>query len=348
MQDQFIIFLTVLTHFPLELPVHRQDVKLTPNDDTNLGASLFASPLATLLIELSIFFASMMTYYLSTPPTAQKEKRGSMKGVAAFFLVQQVHFCYGSAPTSNSRYIHAPIFLFEILASSWLVGLLDASHGAGFGLDVNLERMKETFNSSVGRAKENMGGTGMQGVGEKMKAVGQDVGGKMNEMKDVIGEKVGFGSKKAGEGMNSMGSTVEQFGHNAGEKMSETVDGVHEAGKGVGEKVGEAGNHVGEGVNKGAGVMSDGASSGAGKVGEGTTQIGSGIGDVSKGVGNGVGEVGRGVGQGVGKLGEGLGVGGNASANTKKGTLGGVTDGIQSVGRGGENGDQHPLDGVQL
>jgi len=126
--DQVVIFLTVMTHFPLELPVHRADVKLTPHDTTDLGSGLFDSPSSTLLIELLLFFVSMGIWYAKAPMTSQRGARENptlLKAIAGFFVVQQVHFCFGSAPTDDARFVHAPIFLFEILFSSWLIGKLE-------------------------------------------------------------------------------------------------------------------------------------------------------------------------------------------------------------------------------
>jgi len=221
------------------------------------------------------------------------------------------------APTSNSRYIHAPIFLFEILASSWVVGLLDPSHGAGFGLDMNFNYFK--MKEMTGKGREKMEGMNMNmgEVGEKMKRVGENVKQKMTETIGGMGENLGVGGRKVDESVGVMGEKVDRFGHNAVNKVGETKDHLNAGARGTGNKTGE----VGEGV---------------GEVGK---SVGKGEGQVSQDVGKGVGEVGKGVDESVNLV-------GSYVSTTTKGTLGGVTNGIQSVGPGG--GVHHPLDGVEL
>ncbi|GBE77532.1 hypothetical protein SCP_0104070 [Sparassis crispa] len=34
-------------------------------------------------------------------------------------LAQQAHFCFGAAPTGQTRWVYVPLFLLEMLGSCW-------------------------------------------------------------------------------------------------------------------------------------------------------------------------------------------------------------------------------------
>ncbi|KIJ24282.1 hypothetical protein M422DRAFT_237452 [Sphaerobolus stellatus SS14] len=143
-KDQAILFATVFSHFFLELPVHRPgkslnnpsrnvltaptDVKITPNDDIALGASLFDHRFITFLLETTLVWVSFMVFNKMTPISA---KGGVMRNpnlsnyLLAMLVAEQAFFCWGSAPTTNSKYIHAPMFLGQILFTCFMLGKLD-------------------------------------------------------------------------------------------------------------------------------------------------------------------------------------------------------------------------------
>ncbi|KAI0690757.1 hypothetical protein BC835DRAFT_1363182 [Cytidiella melzeri] len=127
-KDMAVIVAVSASHFLLEWPSHRQDIKITPHDSTALGASLFDHPMTTFLVENAIFFAGLWVYTSFTPASSKAGTNANpnlLKMLSAFMVLQQAHFCFGAAPTSETRWVHAPLFLFEILASCWMLGWMD-------------------------------------------------------------------------------------------------------------------------------------------------------------------------------------------------------------------------------
>ncbi|KAF8574032.1 hypothetical protein K439DRAFT_1373602 [Ramaria rubella] len=126
LRDQGVLLAVVLSHFFLELPVHRKDVKITPGDDAVLG--VFDYSLALFTLEMGILLTGFVVWNAASPPSAKAgavRKPWLPKALLLFFTALQVHFCFGSAPTSESRFVHAPIFLGEILLSVYLLAQLD-------------------------------------------------------------------------------------------------------------------------------------------------------------------------------------------------------------------------------
>ncbi|CAL1694375.1 unnamed protein product [Somion occarium] len=115
------------SHFVLEWPSHCEDVKITPHDSNRLGADLFNSSSLTFVAEIIIFFADLWvhTTFSLLASKGYKNNPNLLKIIWAIMIIQQVHFCFGSAPTTETRWIHASILLSEILSSSWLLGKLD-------------------------------------------------------------------------------------------------------------------------------------------------------------------------------------------------------------------------------
>ena len=133
------------SHFFLELPGHRHgqllrptshaaashsllptlDVKVTPSTPRSqeLGAGQFDSPASTFALEVAVFLSSLAFYAWRVPSVRQDTQK--LLGVGAVLVAEQAMFSFGSAPTSEARFVHAPIFLAQILGSCWLLGKLD-------------------------------------------------------------------------------------------------------------------------------------------------------------------------------------------------------------------------------
>ncbi|KAI0348117.1 hypothetical protein BDW22DRAFT_1341302 [Trametopsis cervina] len=127
-KDLAIIVATSASHFLLEWPSHREDIKLTPNDAVQLGGSLFDHPVATFLTEVALFFFGLWVYSTFTPAGSKAGINANpnlLTMLSVFMVAQQAHFCFGAAPTSETRWVHAPLFLFEIVASCWMLGWMD-------------------------------------------------------------------------------------------------------------------------------------------------------------------------------------------------------------------------------
>ncbi|TCD62633.1 hypothetical protein EIP91_006617 [Steccherinum ochraceum] len=128
-KDLAVIVATSASHFLLEWPSHREDIQIIPHDDKALGASLFDSPSATFIIEITIFLLGFGIYASFAPMATQagfRNNPGRVQMTFLFMVVQQAMFCFGSAPTLETRWVHGPLFLAEILWSCWLLGKLDA------------------------------------------------------------------------------------------------------------------------------------------------------------------------------------------------------------------------------
>jgi len=128
LKDQAVIVAACLSHFLMEVPSHREDIKITPHDNVQLGSGLFDKPAVLFAVETALFFGGLWVYTSLAPlatKTGYKNNMNILKGVAIFMVVQQAHFCFGSAPTLETRWVHAPVFLFEILASCWALGKLE-------------------------------------------------------------------------------------------------------------------------------------------------------------------------------------------------------------------------------
>ncbi|PCH34079.1 hypothetical protein WOLCODRAFT_160587 [Wolfiporia cocos MD-104 SS10] len=127
--DAAVIVLAALSHFLLEWPVHRADVKITPHGDAAYGAGLFDYPLVTFLAEVAIFGAGLLAYTRLSPMvcrTGYLVHPNRLPALVVFIVVQQAHFCFGAAPTTETRWVHAPLFLGEILGTCWLLGKLES------------------------------------------------------------------------------------------------------------------------------------------------------------------------------------------------------------------------------
>ncbi|TFK56736.1 hypothetical protein OE88DRAFT_1650171 [Heliocybe sulcata] len=127
-QDLAVITLTAASHFLLEWPSHRADVKITPHDQTAFGAGLFDHPGIIFVSETAIFLAGLWFYTNFAPPAMRAGYKRNMNwfwAVVGVMIVQQAQFSLNLAPTSETRWVHAPAFLGEILGSTWLLGKLE-------------------------------------------------------------------------------------------------------------------------------------------------------------------------------------------------------------------------------
>ncbi|OCH95660.1 hypothetical protein OBBRIDRAFT_766806 [Obba rivulosa] len=128
LKDQLVIIAATASHFLLEWPVHRKDVKITPHDSYQLGAGLFDHPVVVFVMETVLFLFALWVYATYSPPSARAgylKNKNRLWGVIAVMICQQAQFCFSAAPTTETRWVHAPLFLGMILGSSWLLGKLE-------------------------------------------------------------------------------------------------------------------------------------------------------------------------------------------------------------------------------
>lgn len=145
-RDLAVIVATAASHFLLEWPSHRQDTKITPGGDAEYGAGLFDYPIAVFIAENAIFFLGLWVYRTFAPPASKvglQQNPNLLTIVSLVMLAQQAQFCFMSAPTTETRWVHGPLFLFMILSSCHLLGMLDGQASSlGIGAKVP-EAMKK-------------------------------------------------------------------------------------------------------------------------------------------------------------------------------------------------------------
>ncbi|KAI0718927.1 hypothetical protein C8T65DRAFT_570063 [Cerioporus squamosus] len=128
-KDLAAIVAASASHFLLEWPSHRTDIKITPHDSYALGAGMFDHTVVTFFVECAIFLAGLWAYTSFSPMATKagyKTHRNRLPGIVLFLIGAQAHFSFGSAPTSETRWVHAPLFLGQVLASCWLLGKLES------------------------------------------------------------------------------------------------------------------------------------------------------------------------------------------------------------------------------
>lgn len=64
----WILFLAVLSHWVLDVAVHRPDMPLAPGIDLRFGLGLWNSHLATFIVEGALWFGAVLLYTRSTRP----------------------------------------------------------------------------------------------------------------------------------------------------------------------------------------------------------------------------------------------------------------------------------------
>lgn len=98
-RDALVIGLAVVSHWLLDVLVHRPDLPLYPGDSPMIGLGLWQSVPGTLVVELSLFAASAWLYLHSTQavdPTGRRATYGLFVALLAIYLGS----AFGGAPPS--------------------------------------------------------------------------------------------------------------------------------------------------------------------------------------------------------------------------------------------------------
>ncbi|KAI6153952.1 hypothetical protein BKA82DRAFT_3971730 [Pisolithus tinctorius] len=125
------VFSVTFSHFFLELPSHRPDIKLYPPEQSAHGAGLLDHAVAHFIVESAIFLWALW-FYTTYAPLATKigYKRAGQGSrlwlVISLLLFQQAQFCFGRVPTDEVRWTHAPLHLSQILVDSLLMSRLES------------------------------------------------------------------------------------------------------------------------------------------------------------------------------------------------------------------------------
>ncbi|KAF8182985.1 hypothetical protein K438DRAFT_1600127 [Mycena galopus ATCC 62051] len=133
MTDFLALFFVTSTHYILDATTHRPDMVLTPSSSKAHGTSLFDSPSTMFLLELGLMALAAAPYllYTSQKPTASGLRRNAPRILAALFVVEQFQFCYLGAPTTNTRWVHAPMLLSTILTTAAVMSWVDGTRVIG-------------------------------------------------------------------------------------------------------------------------------------------------------------------------------------------------------------------------
>lgn len=94
-----VVGLLVLSHWVLDLFMHRPDLPLYPGSETTLGLNAWSSLPLTLAIELPIFALGVWLYTRATTPR-DAVGRWALVGLVAFLLVVYASNLFGPPPPS--------------------------------------------------------------------------------------------------------------------------------------------------------------------------------------------------------------------------------------------------------
>jgi membrane-bound metal-dependent hydrolase YbcI (DUF457 family) len=113
----FIIFLCVISHWFLDLIVHRPDLPLLPGNSIRLGLGLWNYPLLSNLVEAMLFFGGVFLYCKSTSAKNKFGNYGLIILVALLVIVQLANMMGPPPPSVNAIAWAGQLqWLFVILA----------------------------------------------------------------------------------------------------------------------------------------------------------------------------------------------------------------------------------------
>jgi membrane-bound metal-dependent hydrolase YbcI (DUF457 family) len=94
-----IIFICVVSHWYLDLLVHRPDLPLLPSDPSRVGLGLWNSPVIATILEGVVFFGGVFFYYKATSAKNKFGKYGLI-GLIAFLVIIHIGNMIGPPPPS--------------------------------------------------------------------------------------------------------------------------------------------------------------------------------------------------------------------------------------------------------
>lgn len=94
-----VLALVVLSHWFLDLLVHRPDLPLAPGSDLKVGFALWNSVAGTLLVE-GVLFVVGVRFYLTGSQAADRIGHWALYGLLAFLLLAYVGAAFGPPPPS--------------------------------------------------------------------------------------------------------------------------------------------------------------------------------------------------------------------------------------------------------
>jgi len=144
------LFLATISHFPLEIPGHRKDLRIFPNDSPSLGYGLFDSYLFTFLFEGFVIGYAFLYYISKTSPVASAwEKSESLtKALGLLLAFEHMAFTLFLVPTEHVKSVHIPMFLGQILMTSALAHAVDSMRVDNYAFWRRAEHIKRNIQLS--------------------------------------------------------------------------------------------------------------------------------------------------------------------------------------------------------
>ncbi|KAF8541208.1 hypothetical protein BDD12DRAFT_829802 [Trichophaea hybrida] len=105
------------------------DMTLTPDPvSTRYGFGIFDYPKALFLIDFGLLLGSLIYYAATAVPDNRRLQTKKLLTLVALFVGMQALFSFVEIPGRQARWVHAPLFLLQILGA---VGALDAIERRG-------------------------------------------------------------------------------------------------------------------------------------------------------------------------------------------------------------------------
>lgn len=98
-RSALVVAVLVISHWVLDLVVHRPDLPLLPGGGPYVGLEAWSSLVLTLLIEVPIFVLGAVIYARSTTPVDGRGRWG-LRGLVAFLLIIYLSNLFGGPPPS--------------------------------------------------------------------------------------------------------------------------------------------------------------------------------------------------------------------------------------------------------
>lgn len=107
----------VVSHWVLDLLVHRPDLPLTPFSDLKVGLGLWNYPIAEFIIEFALFFTGIYVYLKSRP---KKKKVAFWSLIGVLTVVQLLNF-YGPVPPDTMSVALGANFIWLFVLWAWWI-----------------------------------------------------------------------------------------------------------------------------------------------------------------------------------------------------------------------------------
>ncbi len=115
-----IIFLCVLSHWFLDLFVHRTDLPLLPGDTSRFGFGLWNYPLITALLELLFFLSGVYFYYKTTTSNNSIGKYALIALIGLLLFIQIANMISPPPPSINAIAWAGQLQWLFVLMAFWV------------------------------------------------------------------------------------------------------------------------------------------------------------------------------------------------------------------------------------